>query len=219
MTDRSEPDPEALLARLPETLRPLARQGQTRHYRKDELIIREGTHGDELFFLLEGRVRAFSNDANQREISFAIDSAGEYFGEMALDGGPRSASVIALEPTVCAVVTRDTVWQHVGTDPAFARALIERLIARSRWTTERARELALFDVYGRLRLLLENLAPPPDAQGERPIAERLTHQAIASRLGSSREMVSRLMKDLEKGGYIRTARASVTLLRALPKSW
>jgi len=217
MSDR--PDPEALLARLPEPLRPLARQGQLRQYRKDELIIREGTHGDELFFLLEGRVRAFSNDANQREISFAIDSAGEYFGEMALDGGPRSASVIALEPTVCAVVTRETVWQHVGTDPTFARALIERLIARSRWTTERARELALFDVYGRLRLLLDNLASPPDALGERPIAERLTHQAIASRLGSSREMVSRLMKDLEKGGYIRTARASVTLLRTLPKSW
>ena len=217
MSDR--PDPEALLARLPEPLRPLARQGQLRQYRKDELIIREGTHGDELFFLLEGRVRAFSNDANQREISFAIDSAGEYFGEMALDGGPRSASVIALEPTVCAVVTRETVWQHVGTDPTFARALIERLIARSRWTTERARELALFDVYGRLRLLLDNLASPPDALGERPIAERLTHQAIASRLGSSREMVSRLMKDLENGGYIRTARASVTLLRTLPKSW
>lgn len=210
---------EAWVVRLPAAVRPLAMQGTLRHYPKDTLIIAEGTHGDELFFLLQGRVRAFSNDANQREISFAIDVAGEYFGEMALDGGPRSASVITLEPTVCAVVSRDQVWTHVGRDPAFTRALIERLIARSRWTTERARELALFDVYGRLRLLLENLAPPPDAAGERPIGERLTHQAIASRLGSSREMVSRLMKDLEKGGYIRTARASVTLLRTLPKSW
>jgi len=209
----------ALIARLPPTLQPLAARGQLKRFRKGMVIIHEGTSGDEVYFLLEGRVRAFSTDAGGREISFAIDSVGEYFGEMALDGGPRSASVEALETTVCAVVTRQTVWEHVGSDAAFARSLIERLIGRARWTTERARELALYDVYGRLRRLLEGLAGPAAEDGSRAIVERLTHQAIASRLGSSREMVSRLLKDLERGGYVRTARASVTLLKALPEGW
>lgn len=209
----------ALVQGLPPPLRALAARGRPMHFRKQELIIREGSRGDELFFLLRGRVRAFSTDAHQREISFAIDHAGEYFGEMVLDGGPRSASVEALEPTLCSAVPGAVVWDHIRNDPEFTRALIERLIGRARWTTERARELALFDVYGRLRLLLEQIAAPPNAAGERPVVEHLTHQAIASRLGSSREMVSRLMKDLEKGGYIRTARASVTLLKPLPERW
>jgi len=215
------PDPRSdlLLNRLPDTLRPLASRGKIRRFRRGALIIREGSRGDEVFFLLQGRVRAFSTEAGAREISFAIDGVGEYFGEMALDGGARSASVEALEPTVCAVVTRQTVWDHVGRDVEFTRSLIERLIGRARWTTTRARELALFDVYGRLRRQLEALAGPADKAGERAIDERITHQALASRLGSSREMVSRLLKDLERGGYIRTARASVTLLKALPERW
>ena len=215
------PDLQALLHSLPETLRPLAAQGKLRRYRKDTVIIHEGSRGDEFYFLLQGRVRAYSTDASAREITYSIDQVGAYFGEMALDGGPRSASVMAEEATVCAVVSRAAVWEYVGRDPAFARMLIERLIARSRWATERARELALYDVYGRLRRLLEGLAGTADGStdAERPIDERLTHQSIASRLGSSREMVSRLMKDLERGGYIRSARGSVTLLRALPERW
>lgn len=208
---------QALVGRLPAAVRALAAQGSLRRFRTGTVIIQEGTRGEEIYFLLEGRVRAYSAASNDREVSFAIDGAGDCFGEIALDGGPRSASVVALEATACAVVPCTTVWDHVARDPAFARTLIERLIARTRWTTERARELALFDVYGRLRRLLESLAG--GGEGERPIAERLTHQGIASRLGSSREMVSRLMKDLERGGYIRNARGSVTLLKPLPERW
>lgn len=208
---------QALVTRLPAPVRALASQGELRQFRPGTVIIQEGTRGNEIFFLLEGRVRAYSSDSNDREVSFAIDGAGDCFGEMALDGGPRSASVVALEATACSVVTCEAVWDHVGRDPVFARSLIERLIARARWTTARARELALFDVYGRLRRLLESLAGP--GEGERPIAERLTHQNIASRLGSSREMVSRLMKDLERGGYIRNTRGSVAVLKPLPERW
>ncbi len=214
-----EPQPDPLLDRLPPALRALAARGKIRRYRKGAVVIQKGTRGDEVYVVLQGRVRAYSTDAGGREISFAIDGAGSYFGEMALDGGPRSASVAALEATVCAVVTRQTVWEHVGSDPAFARSLIERLIGRIRWTTAHARDLALFDVYGRLRRLLEGLAGDAPAHAERPIPERITHLDIANRLGSSREMVSRLLKDLERGGYIRTARASVTLLKPLPERW
>ncbi len=215
------PDPwiQAQLQQLPEPLRALAALGRLRRYRKGTLIIQEGMVGDEIFFLLQGSVRAFSTDPSGREVSFKTDRAGDYFGEMALDGGPRSASVVAEEATVCAVVTRPQVWDQVAREPALARILIERLIGRIRWTTERARELALYDVYGRLRRLLEGLAGPAGEDGARAIAERITHQAIANRLGASREMVSRLMKDLERGGYVRNTRASVTLLKPLPARW
>lgn len=217
----SNPDPwiQAQLQLLPEPLRALAALGRLRRYRKGTLIIQEGMSGDEIFFLLQGSVRAFSTDPSGREVSFKTDRAGDHFGEMALDGGPRSASVVAEETTVCAVVTRQQVWDQVAREPALARILIERLIGRIRWTTERARELALYDVYGRLRRLLEGLAGEPGADGARAIAERMTHQAIANRLGASREMVSRLMKDLERGGYVRNTRASVTLLKPLPARW
>ncbi len=217
----TSPDPwiEAQLRQLPEPLRALAALGRLRRFRKGTVIIQEGMRGEEIFFLLQGSVRAYSTGAGGREVSFRTDRAGEYFGEMSLDGGPRSASVVAEESTVCAVVNRQLVWDQLARDPALARLLIEGLIGRIRWTTQRARELALYDVYGRLRRLLESLAEPPDENGHRPISERMTHQAIASRLGSSREMVSRLMKDLERGGYVRNTRASVTLLKALPARW
>ena len=83
-------------------------------------------------------------------MTLALHGPGEYVGEMSLDGGPRSASVQAVEPTVCAVVTRETMLQHIAADPEFALALIVRLIRRARLATESARSMALLDVYSRL---------------------------------------------------------------------
>jgi len=210
---------DPLLARLPDTLRQLASRGVIKRYRKGTLIIDEGTQGDTLYILLEGSVKAFSSDLSEREITYATDRAGDYFGEMSLDGGPRSASIIALEPTTCAVITAHTAWQFVESSPAFAQELIKKLIGRARWSTERARELALLNVYERVRRLLDELAGPPDDKGVRRIAERLTHLAIAGRVGSSREMVSRLLKDLERGGVIGVEEGRFVLFRKIPERW
>ena len=169
--------------------------------------------------MLSGRLRAFLSDARGREITLSLHGPGEYVGEMSLDGGPRSASVEAVEPTVCAVVTRETLLQHIAEHPDFALALIVRLIKRARLATESARSMALLDVYARLKRLLEERSSAPAADGSRPIAERLTHQAIASEIGCSREMVSRLLKDLEQGGYVAVAQRQLTLLRELPARW
>ena len=158
------------------------------------------------------------SDARGREITLGHHGPGEYVGEMSLDGGPRSASVQAVEPTVCAVVTRETMLRHIAADPRFALDLIVRLIRRARLATESARNLALLDVYSRLRLLLEARVVP-QADGTRVIAERLTHQAIASEIGCSREMVSRLMKDLESGGYVKHDGAAIVLSGMLPPRW
>src|SRR6202008_1259509 len=97
---------EKLVANLNPSLRALALRGTFRSYRKNSVIINEGEVGDSLFVLLQGRVKVYSTDADGREITYNMVEAGDYFAEMWLDGGPRSASVMTLEPSVCSVVSR-----------------------------------------------------------------------------------------------------------------
>ena len=196
----------------------LVSRGETRKYRKGMLLIQEGDHGDTLFIILSGRMRAFSSGENDREITYGVYGAGEYIGEMSLDGGPRSASVITVETTTCSVIARRTLERFIAERPEFAFELLAKVIRRARVATLNARQLALEDVYGRLKLLLTSLAVL-QADGSLRVPERLTHQEMASRLGCSREMVSRLMKDLERGGYVAQQDSRYLLLRPLPQRW
>lgn len=202
----------------PESLRTLVARGEPRRYRKGTLLIQEGDVGETLFIVLSGRVQAFSTDERDREIVYGVYGPGEYMGEMSLDGGPRSASVITLEPTVCAVITRTTLREHIAANPEFAFELLNRVIQRARIATDNARSLALLDVYGRLAKVL-NASATAMVDGRPAIPQRLTHQELANRVGSSREMISRLMKDLERGGYVATEGSQLILLRPLPAGW
>ncbi len=200
------------------SVRALAERGEVRRFRKGTILIHEGDTGDTVFIVLSGRVKVFSTDANDKEITFGTFGAGEYFGELALDGGARSASVITQQPCVCAVVTRATLLAFIAQHPEFALQLLAKVIHRLRMVTRDARNLAFIDVYGRLTGCLDQLATPqPD--GTRLIAERITHQEIASRLGCSREMVSRILKDLEVGGYVRVTDHRIVLAGKLPQRW
>lgn len=213
-------DPAAadLLASLPAPLRDLAAQGAIRRYRANTTLIEEGDRGDTLFVVLSGSLRIFCADPNGREITLAIYGPGEYVGEMSLDGGPRSASASTEEASVCAVVSGQALRQHLATHPDFTLELIQRLIRRTRLATESARSLALLDAYGRLARLLDGLAVAR-ADGTRMVAQRLTHQDIAQRIGCSRELVSRLLKDLQQGGYVAHEAQRYTLMRKLPSKW
>jgi CRP/FNR family cyclic AMP-dependent transcriptional regulator len=211
-------DPIPVGVPMSPALRALAARGDIRRYRKGMLLIQEGDHGDTLYIVLAGSVKAFSTDERDREITYGTYGPGEYLGEMSLDGGPRSASVITLEATQCAVVTRQTLRDHIARDPQFAFELLERVIRRVRTLTENARGLALLDVYGRLVRVLNGLAQPHD-DGRRVLTTRLTHQDLANRVGSSREMISKLMKDLARGGYVATEQGRLVLLKPLPPSW
>ncbi|MBC7992337.1 MAG: cyclic nucleotide-binding domain-containing protein [Rhizobacter sp.] len=202
----------------PQDLRTLVARGEPRRYRKGTLLIQEGDVGETLFIVLSGRVKSFSTDDRDREIVYGVYGPGEYLGEMSLDGGPRSASVITLEATVCSVVTRKTLREHIAANPEFAFELISRVIRRARLATQSARNMALLDVYGRVTRLLDELAQV-QADGTRLIVERLTHADIASRVGCSREMVSRLLKDLEQGGYISVDAGRFHLAPTLPPRW
>ncbi|NDZ13332.1 Crp/Fnr family transcriptional regulator [Variovorax sp. WS11] len=206
------------LAELPPQIQKLAALGVQRRYRKHAMLIEEGDQGGTVYIVLSGRLRAFVSDARGREVTLGLHGPGEYVGEMSLDGGPRSASVQAMGSTLCAVVTRETMLRHLALDPELARELIIRLIRRARLATESARSMALLDVYSRLRLLLEGRAEA-QADGTRVVIERLTHQAIASEIGCSREMVSRLLKDLENGGYLLVQHRTLILQRPLPQRW
>ena len=218
---RSSPSTVALppLAALSAQVEALAARGAERRFRAGTLIIQEGERGDTLYIVRSGRLRAFVADNSGKELTLGLYGPGEYVGEMSLDGGPRSASVEAAEPTTCAVITRDVLMTYIAEQPGVALELMARLIRRARLATENARSVALIDVYGRLTRLLDKLAAPPDAQGHRTVAERLTHQQIASHLACSREMVSRLLKDLETGGYVAMQERRLVLLKPLPARW
>ena len=218
MPSSSAPDAEQLVAALESpALRELAARGRMQQYRKDVVMLQEGDHGDTLYIVLAGRVKVFATSVDDREIVFDIHGPGEYVGEMALDGGPRSASVMTLEPTTCSVVTRVTLKDHIAKHPEFAFELLAKVIRRARRATESARDLALLDVYGRVRRLFDSIAVERD--GTRLIPEKLTHQEIADRVGSSREMISRLLKDLSEGGYISVSEKLITLRKPLPPNW
>jgi len=212
-----KPDPVDFTV-LPESLRPLAERSPLRRYRKGTRLIEEGDRGDALYIILAGQLRAFSGNDAGREITYGVYGPGEYLGEMSLDGGARSASVETVEPAVCAVVTRDTLTQYIAEHPEFAFELLAKVIRRARAATFTAKQLALNDVYGRLKHLLESLS---EAQfdGTRLIRQRPTHQEMAQRLGCSREMVSRILKDLEVAAVIRPEFERLRLMRALPARW
>ena len=199
-------------------MRALAARGDIRRYRKGTIVLHEGDTGDTMFVLLHGRVKIYCTDTNGREITFGLLGPGGHFGEMALDGGPRSANVITQETCVCAIVTRITLLDFIAGRPEFALELLSQVIHRLRLATRDARNLAFIAVYGRLTQCLQDMAlPQPD--GTRRIAMRLTHQEIASRVGCSREMVSRILKDLENGGHMRLDERRIVLVGRLPQRW
>jgi CRP/FNR family transcriptional regulator, cyclic AMP receptor protein len=197
----------------------LAALGIQRRYRSGALLIQEGESGDTIYIVLQGRLRAFLGDGNGKELTLGFYGAHEYVGEMSLDGGPRSANVEAVEASTCSVISRTVLLDYIAGHPEFALELMARLIRRARLATQSAGSVALIDVYGRLVRMLNQLAGAPDESGERRLNERLTHQELAQHLACSREMVSRLLKDLETGGYIAVRERWIWLLKALPARW
>lgn len=218
MTTSAPATQDRLLSFLDPPVRAFAARGVLRSYAKNTVIVHEGELGDSTFVLLQGRVKVFSTDVDGREITYGLVDAGDYFADMWLDGGPRSASVLTLEPCVCSVVGRGATIEHLDQSPEFTRHLLARMIGRVRSATETARRLALQNVYERVASLLEG-GQGPAALGRPVVLSALTHRAIASHVGSSREMVSRILKELERGGYVELGLRRVVLKRKLPARW
>jgi len=139
MTRTTSPgDPLAPLAE--QTLAAIAATGVVRNFPKNAILINEGDTADSLFIVLSGRIKVFASNEAGREIVLSFFGPGEYVGEMSLDGSPRSASVMTVEPTTCAIVNRASVREFLLAHPDFAMNLIEKLIQRVRVTTENVKE-------------------------------------------------------------------------------
>jgi len=213
--DRKDPSPDEVLSEA--ELEAVSRRAVTRTFPKNTVVVSEGDGTDSLYIIVSGRVRIFVSDEKGKEIVLGNAGPGEYFGEMVLDEGPRSASVMTLEPTRFLVVPKEDFMEFVAKSPEFSLHLIRKLIRRVRTLTNDVKSLALMDVYGRVARMLLDLAVERD--GTLVIEGRLTQQEMANRVGASREMISRILTDLASGGYITVARDRITIARALPRAW
>lgn len=213
-----EPMKSASVEVLPEPLlSQIARQAVARTFPKNAIIVTEGDDGGSLYVLLAGRAKVFVADGEGREMQFNQIGPGEYFGEVTLDGGPRSASVMALEECRCAVVRAAEFAEFLARNPEFALHMVRKLAHRVRALSGSVRDLALLDVYGRVARLLLDLAE--DRDGRLVIDEKLTQKDIAERVGASREMVSRIFSDLAEGGYLAKQDNRYVLIRKPPARW
>ncbi|WP_341679284.1 Crp/Fnr family transcriptional regulator [Niveibacterium sp. SC-1] len=200
-----------------ELLQTMASHGGVRNFAASSVLINEEDENDALFILLSGRVKVFGASSQGREVIYNTLGPGEYFGEMSLDGGPRSASVMTLEPCTCVVVPGAKVRDFLASHPDFALHLVHKLIGLVRRATDSVKSLALDDVYSRVVRLLNEKAH--DEDGRRVVADRLTQREIADHVGSSREMISRIFTQLVQGGYIAVEDRRIFILKKLPAGW
>ena len=200
-----------LFASFPEEqLRMLATVVSRRSASRGSIIIAAGDPTDSLYIILSGRFKVMMSDAEGKEVILSILSAGEFFGEMGLiDDAPRSASVVAIEPCELLVLTRRDFKKCMTENAEMAMGVMRGLVRRLREADRKIGSLALLDVYGRVARLLLDMAETVD--GQKMVTKRLPKQDIAKMIGASREMVSRVMKDLQMGGYIEMRGSTIVL--------
>ena len=193
----------------------------TRQYAKNTVIIQEGDHGDALYILQTGRAKVYLTNENGKEIVLNTLKGGDYFGEMSLiDHQPRSASIMTLEKTNITIISSQEFEKTLLQNPAIAINLIKGLNKTLRLLTDNVRSLALMDVYGRVaRVLMTCATPKVNCNDSFVIEEPMTHQDLANRVGASREMISRILKDLSKGGYIYNKGKQIVINNRLPAGY
>src|SRR5688500_2915583 len=157
-----------------EEMSALSAHARAQTYPKGTIIINEGDRSDTIFITVSGKVKVFLRNEARKEAVLNVHGPGEYFGELVLDEGPRSASVAALEASKFYLVTKADFRQFLSAHPDFALRLVKRLMRRVRVLTQNVRSLALLDVYGRVSGLLLELAVEQD--GRLVVTEKLTQK-------------------------------------------
>lgn len=184
-----------------------------RRFKRGELVVEQGQKSNVLFIILTGRVRVVTSDKRGREVILATLQPGDYIGEMSLiDNGAHSASVRAEVQTDMLTLGRAEFARCLPENSSMAYAVMKGLVQRLRQADRKIESLALMDVYGRVARSLLDFALP-DRDGQLTIREKISRQDIAKMVGASREMVSRVMKDLEDRGYVQTREDGSMLLR------
>ncbi len=173
-------------------------------FKRGEPIVEQGKKSNALSIILTGRARVITTDARGREVILATMHPGDYVGEMSLiDGEPHSATVLAEIQTDALILGRPEFARCLPENSSMAYAVLKGLVQRLRHADRQIESLALMDVYGRVaRALLEFVSE--DGEGNAVIRDKVSRQDLAKMVGASREMVSRVMKDLEERGFIET---------------
>jgi len=187
-----------------------------RRFKRGEVIVEQGTKSNALFILLNGRARVLTADTRGREVILAVLQPGDYVGEMSLiDHEPHSATVRAEVQTDMLVLGRNEFARCLPESSSLSYAILRGLVGRLRNADRQIESLALLDVYGRVARTLLDMSE--EEKGIRIIRGKVSRQDMAKVVGASREMVSRVMKDLEDRGVIETLEnGSVVLKQRLP---
>jgi len=184
---------------------------QQRSYPSNSFILRAGEETEGLYIILSGRVKVLIPDEQGREVILAVMGPSEFFGEMGLlDDQPRSASVETLEACEMLRFSKSGFMACLKDNFELAMIILRNLVKRLREADRKIESLALIDVYGRVARLLLDQAEEID--GMWIVRSAPPKQEIARMIGASREMVSRVVKDLQTRGYIRAEKRKVFLL-------
>ncbi|OGA07649.1 MAG: hypothetical protein A3D95_02690 [Betaproteobacteria bacterium RIFCSPHIGHO2_12_FULL_69_13] len=195
-------------------LRAAAQLFTARSYAKDAIVATEGDRLEYFNFILSGRVQGFWRDEEGHQLKLGIDEPGMHFPDQALTGEPTLVSHVAISDMRLASIRREDLMRLLERHPQIAVVMLMSVVARLRRMIARARMLTMDDVYGRVVKLL--LAGAGDG-GQ--VSERLTHAEIGQRIGATREMVGRVLRDLARGGYIEADGGRITILKKLPSHW
>ena len=200
-----------LFAVLPESQLNLLTSMVTRKtFSRGTTIITAGGPTDSLYIIISGRLKVRMSDDEGREVILAILGSTQLFGQMSLvDDSPRSASVVAIEACELLSLAKRDFNKCLEDNFEMAMTVMRGLVKRLREADQKIGSLALMDVYGRVARLLMEMSE--DVNGERIVVKKLAKQDIAKMIGASREMVSRVMKDLQSGGYIEVRPEGIVL--------
>lgn len=189
-----------------------------RTFQKNTVVINEGDEANTLFIIIEGAIKVFLSNEEGKEIIINTQGVGDHFGELALlDNEPRSASVMTLTKSTIGVISKADFQSVLARHPELALKLLTEMTRRIRLLSDNVKTLALMDVYGRVAKTLLSMAEQVD--GVTVIRDRPTQQDIANRIGASREMVARILKDLATGHYISIDGRQLTINEKLPAAY
>ncbi|UXY14222.1 Crp/Fnr family transcriptional regulator [Chitiniphilus purpureus] len=183
---------------------------------KGSFLFREGDPAEAMYVQMEGRTRSFTSDNQGKEFVFQIGEPGDVYGEISMiDDEPRGWSVQVEEDSTFIMFSKQDFRTALEAYPQLKDKLILNLARMVRRLSLTMKNLALLDVYGRVRALFEEMAS--EFEDHWMIHEPLTQQAIADRVGSSREMIARILKELVFGGYVKLENKRIIILQKLPE--
>jgi len=191
----------------------------TQNFPKGSTLVNQSDISNNLLYIvLSGRLKVFMSNEDGREVLLDFLQEGDTFGELSLfDEQPRSATVMTVEDCKIGLFPRTYLFQCLQRNPDIAIELLKTVIKRMRSTTEQVSSLALLDVYGRIAKVLTNtVKTQPDGK---ETTDPLTHQELSTMVGASREMVTRILNDLKRGGYIAIENHRIELKKRLPVRW